>query len=198
MDIKTIEAYDQYAQAYDDQTAQFWEQFPKDFLDTFTRLAKGKVLDVGSGPGRDGILLQRYGLDVLCLDASKAMIDLCTQKGLPAIQGTFTDLPFENNAFDGAWAYTSLLHGTTSEAIIALQELKRVIKPEGFLGLGLIEGDTEEYRESEKIPLPRFFRYYQQKEVEDILGELGFQIVYTQKIRPGKRNYLHIIAKNSL
>jgi len=46
------------AKEYDDETIDFWEQFPRTFLEKFTKLSGKKILDVRSGPGRDGSLLQ--------------------------------------------------------------------------------------------------------------------------------------------
>jgi len=98
MDEKTIETYNQMAKEYDSETADFWERFPRTFFDKFARLVHGKVLDVGSGTGRDGALLEQKGLEVTCLDASEAMVKLCNEKGLEAVLGDFTSLPFNNLA----------------------------------------------------------------------------------------------------
>lgn len=47
MDAKTIDAYNQMAQKYDEETSDFWEKFPRTFLDEFAqRVAHGKILDV--------------------------------------------------------------------------------------------------------------------------------------------------------
>jgi SAM-dependent methyltransferase len=196
MDAKTIDAYNQMAQQYDDETANFWERFPRTFLDEFARLTKGTVLNIGSGPGRDGLLLQERGLDVLCFDASVTMANICTAKGLKAVVGDFNTLPFDNDAFDGVWAYTSLLHVPKTEIHIPLQEIKRVLKTNSFFGLGLIEGEGETYKANEKIPLPRLFSYYQKTEIENILHNLDFDIVYTEEFKPGKHWYLNLIAQN--
>ena len=61
MDEKTIKTYNQMAKEYEDETVDFWKRFPRTFFDKFAELVKGKVLDVGSGPGRDGLLLKERG-----------------------------------------------------------------------------------------------------------------------------------------
>ena len=196
MDDKTIYAYNQMAQKYDEETSDFWERFPRTFLDEFSRLTQGKVLDVGSGPGRDGLLLQRLGLEVLCFDASETMVNICRSKGLEAVAGDFNMLPFENASFDGVWAYTSLLHTPKNEILVPLREIKRVLKTNGIFGLGIIEGEGEEYKQSPKVTLPRLFGYYQKDEVEKILRELDFDVVYFEQFKPGKHDYLNFIAQN--
>lgn len=195
MDKKTIQTYDQIAEVYDTETIDFWARFPDALLDKFAELARGRILDVGSGPGRDGLLLQQRGLDVTCLDASQAMIAISQKRGLRSIQGDFNSLPFEDNYFDGAWAYTSLLHVPKAEVTKGLDEIKRVLKRGGILGLGLIEGDSEGYRESAGEHMPRWFSFYTKKEVESLLERNNFKIVYFDQIQPRSKNYLHFIAQ---
>ena len=108
-------------------------------MDKFARLAKGKVLDIGSGPGRDGLLLKDMGIEVICLDASEAMVKMCEEKGMEAVTGDFNSLTFRDSSFEGVWAYTSILHVPKSEVSDSLREIKRVLRQGGILGLGLIE-----------------------------------------------------------
>ena len=198
MDQQTIETYNQMAAEYDTETADFWDKFPHDFFDTFAASVSGPVLDVGSGPGRDGALLRDRGVAVTCLDASEAMVAMCRAKGLEAIVGDFMDLPFPDASFNGVWAYTSLLHVPKSEAHKALNEIKRVLVPGGVLGLGLIEGDNEEYRIGLKntgVTLPRWFSYYTKEELEKLLTEHGFAVTHFTNFKPNTRMYLNFIAK---
>lgn len=195
MDQKTIQTYNQMAKEYDDETIDFWERFPRTFFDKFAELVQGKILDVGSGPGRDGLLLKEKGLEVICLDASEAMIKLCEEKELESVVGDFVSMPFENNSFDGAWAYTSLLHISKADVSKAFDEINRVLKDDGILGLGLIEGDTEEYRESSGVNMPRWFSFYTKEEVEQLLTEHGFKVLYFEQFQPRSKNYLNFIAQ---
>lgn len=207
MDQKTIDTYNKMAKEYDDETIDFWDRFPRTFINKFAELTKGKVIDIGSGPGRDGLLLKEQGLEVICLDASQAMINLCEQKGLESVLGDFMAMPFDNNSFDGAWAYTSLLHIPKKDISKAFNEIHRVLKNDGVLGLGLIEGDTEGHRESfgarenkgykegSGLNMPRYFSFYTEDEINKILKNHGFKILYFEKIKPGSKNYLYFIAQ---
>jgi SAM-dependent methyltransferase len=114
MDIQTINTYNKMAFAYDNETVDFWDRFPKTIFDKFIELTKGRVLDVGSGPGRDGLILKNAGLDVVCIDASEEMVKLSLNRGLNSIVGDFNDLPFDNKSFDGIWGIHFTL--TCSEA----------------------------------------------------------------------------------
>jgi len=195
MDNTTIQTYNLMAQEYDDETADFWDRFPRTFFEKFTELSQGKILDVGSGPGRDGLILKENGLDVTCLDASEAMVKFCQAKGLRSVLGDFMAMPFADNSFDGAWAYTSLLHIPKADAPKAFSEIKRVLKDGGILGLGLIEGETEGYRESSGVGMPRWFSYFTREEVEGLLESNGFEIVYFEQFKPNSKNYLNFISQ---
>lgn len=195
MDEKTIHTYNQMAKEYDDQTVDLWEQFPRTFFDAFVERAQGSILDVGSGPGRDGLLFKEKGLEVTCLDASEAMVALCKEKGLRAIVGDFISMPFERDSFDTVWAYTSLLHISKKDISKALDEICRVLKNNGILGLALIEGDTEGYRESSGTNMPRWFSFYTKEEVEQFLAKHGFKVLHFEQFAIRSRNYLNFIAQ---
>lgn len=195
MDSKTIQAYNQQAQEYDTETIDFWDLFPRTFFDKFCQLVTGSVLDIGSGPGRDGLILKQNGLKVTCLDASAAMVEICKTRGLETVIGDFNNLPFSDQAFDGVWAYTSLLHVSKSEVPKVLLEIRRVLKNDGVFGLGLIEGEMEGYKISSSISMPRWFSFYTRSEVESLLDKFGFKIVYFEQFKPRSKNYLNFIAQ---
>jgi len=195
MDTKTIETYNQMALEYDAETTDFWNRFPHTIIDTFADVTHGRVLDVGSGPGRDGLILQQKGLDITCLDASSAMIELSASRGLESVVGDLCALPFLDESFNGVWAYTSLLHIPKAQVGTAFSEIARVLEKEGTFGLGLIEGDDELYRESSGMSQPRWFSYYQKAEVEELLRTHGFSIVYFEQFKPGSKNYLNFISR---
>ena len=155
-------------------------------------------MDVGSGPGRDGLLLKEKGLEMMCFDASEAMVKLCEEKGLESIVGDFMFIPFEDNSFDGAWAYTSLLHIPKVDVSKAFNEIRRILKDDGILGLGLIEGDTEEYKESAGVNMPRWFSFYTKEEIEKLLEKHNFKVLYFEQFQPRSKNYLNFIAQKQV
>jgi len=195
MDEQTITTYNELGKEYDEETKDFWENFPRTVVDAFVTSVRGKVLDIGSGPGRDGLILKTAGLDVVCLDASEAMVKISREKGLESILGDFNDLPFVDNSFDGVWAYTSLLHVPKARIGRPLREIVRVLKPGGMLGLGLIEGESELYRESSGVGKPRWFSFYTKDEIEKFLARYNFRVEHFETFTPGTKNYLNFIAR---
>lgn len=166
MDKITINTYNKIAEDYDEETKDFWLNFPNTLITSFVEKVSGdkKVLDMGSGPGRDALILQEKGLRVVCFDASKTMLELCKNKGLETVQGCMLSLPFEDKLFDAVWAYTSLLHLRKKDIDIAMNEINRVLKKNGIFSLGMIEGEKELYRESSGAGLARWFAFYKEKE----------------------------------
>lgn len=193
MDKQTIDTYNKMTKEYDDETVDFWDRFPRTFLDKFIELSEKKIIDVGSGPGRDGLLLQEAGKNVFCVDASEAMVRLSLERGLHSTLAGFDNLPFENESFDGVWSYTALLHIPKKSIDTPLEEILRVLKPSGIFALGLIEGDTEGYKESSGVDMPRWFSFYQKDEVIDLCKKHGFELVYFETFKPRSKNYLNFI-----
>lgn len=185
------------AQEYDDETVDFWEQFPRAFIDTFAKLSGTTILNVGSGPGRDGLLLQQTGKEVICVDASEAMVKLSSERGLQSILADFDALPFEDGTFDGVWSYTALLHIPKSAIDVPLEEIRHVLKPSGIFALGLIEGNTEEYKERSGIGMPRWFSFYQKDEVVALCAKHGFELVHFETYKPRSKNYMNFIFRKN-
>ena len=196
MDKITIDTYNKMAIDYDNETADFWQLFPRSIIKEFgDRVKGGKILDVGSGPGRDALLLQDFGCEVTCLDASVKMVEMCKEKGLNAIEGDFMNIPFADKTFQGVWAYTSLLHIPKKDIGNAFEEICRVLKVGGFLGLGLIEGSGELYRNSSGVDQPRYFAFYSREEIEKLLSDFGFEIIHFDSFAPRSKKYLNFVAK---
>lgn len=193
MDRQTVDTYNKMAKEYDNETAIFWNLFPKTFLDTFVELSGEKIIDIGSGPGRDGLLLKQVGKDIVCVDASEAMIKISSERGLPSLLASFESLPFQENFFDGVWSYTTLLHIPKKSIHAPLREIFRVLKPSGIFALGLIEGDTEEYRESSGVNTLRWFSFYKKDEVINLCQQHNFELIHFETFKPKTKNYLNFI-----
>lgn len=98
------------------------------------------IVDVGCGDGYGSWKLANHGFAVTGVDLSEEMInrakerDLCDN--LSFVQGDLTELPFEDHSFSLAMAINAL--EWTKVPSDALNELKRVIKNEGLLLVGIL------------------------------------------------------------
>lgn len=198
MNKNTINTYDKIAEKYDVETLDFWDIFPRTFLNNFISLSKNKIVDVGSGSGRDGLIFQEAGKEVFCVDASETMIQISSNKGLKSFLAEFDKLPFEDSSIDGVWSYTALLHVPKNDIKYALNEIFRILKLGGVFALGLIEGDTEGYINSAGEDMPRWFSFYKKEEVVDLCKMHGFELVYFESFKPHSRVYLNLIFKKTI
>jgi|GEM_PF-4301817 len=99
MDEATIEAYNSQAKRYDEETRDFWEQFPRVIIDKFTEeLGTAKILDIDCGPCGDAVIFRDLGLEVVCLDASRKMVEMARDKGFEAFEADLLSLPFHDAA----------------------------------------------------------------------------------------------------
>jgi len=189
----TIATYDKYADVYDKEVVDFWNNFPRDFIETFVSTLTGKrVLDLGSGSGRDAVLLRDCGLEVVCVDASKAMTDITTKLGFESHLASFSELDFPTSSFDGIWAYTSLIHISKNEARNVIAKLHTLLKPSGAFAIGVIEGNTAGMVERKTMPgAMRYFKNYHKDELRQLVEPIGFTLKYETDYQPHNSVYLN-------
>ncbi len=192
MDQATIQTYNKYAKAYDDEVTTFWNNFPKTTINEFCKRLGGKrILDLGSGSGRDALILKNEGLDVICCDGSIEMVKITQQLGFKTIESDFNNLMLDDSSFDGVWSYTSLLHIKKEEVKEVLKKVYKSIKPGGVFLIGLIEGVFEGEVERENMPgEKRFFRYYKENEIREMVEKEGFKFEFQERYSPHSKTYL--------
>lgn len=192
-DKDTIAAYDQFAEAYDNTVIDFWKNFPTEIMDMLVTETPGKkLLDLGSGSGRDALLLKGRGFNVTCADGSKSMVAMTEKLGFASVLCDFNDLPFDDASFDSVWAYTSLIHIPIEEVRTVLTKVHDMLKPNGTFVFGAIEGDSSAERvEHRTMPgASRYFRYYQYNELTELVASFGFTFVMGSVYTPGHHSYL--------
>ncbi len=101
-------------------------------LEVLGPMARDKdVLEVGVGTG----LIMRGIADtartLVGLDISAGMLAPAAERGFRVIQGSATELPFEEERFDLVYSFKVLAH--VPEIRKALQEMTRVLRPGGYL-----------------------------------------------------------------
>lgn len=178
--------YDQNAEAYAAQTAELLpiealERFASEVTDPARALAAVRVLDAGCGSGRDAAWLQSRGFVVDAIDASAALCERARQRfGVDARPLSMLDLDAVG-AYDGVWASASLVHMVRDDAVRALYNLARSVRPGGVLYLSVKEGDGEGLDR-----LGRFFRYWHLDDVLAALAEAapGAAVLRTWSNRP--------------
>lgn len=192
MDQATIQTYNKYYKIYDQEVFDFWNNFPKTTVNEFCkRLGDKRILDLGSGSGRDALILKNQGLNVVCCDASIEMIKITKGLGFESIESDFNNLKLKENSFGGIWAYTSLLHIKKDEVKKVLKKIYKSIRPNGVFLIGLIEGVFEGKIEKENMPgEKRYFKYYEENEIREMMEEVGFKFEFQERYKPHSKTYL--------
>jgi ubiquinone/menaquinone biosynthesis C-methylase UbiE len=141
------QGYDQVAEHYAERFINELDHKPGDraLLDRFVGLTrgKGKVCDIGTGPGQVAAYLYSRGLDVFGIDLSLRMVAQAI-KAHPQItfrQGDMRHLDLTDNSLAGITAFYCIIHIPRAEVTAVLRELRRVLQPGGILLLSFHEGN---------------------------------------------------------
>jgi SAM-dependent methyltransferase len=138
-----IAAYDAHAADREEVGEPDWrDDIRADFV---ARLGPApRLLEVGAGVGFTARWFHDAGIDVIATDLSPANVELIRAKGVPAQVRDMADLRFPEEAFDGVWAASCLMHIPTSGIGTVLSEVRRVLIPGGWLWAGTWGGPTTE------------------------------------------------------
>jgi len=92
-----------------------------------------KVLDVGCGKGRylNNLIVDNPDINYYGVDISSSVLDYIVDKRISTRLGSLTNIPFEDDFFDIAFACESLEHSIDIKA--SIKELARVVKPGGHI-----------------------------------------------------------------
>ncbi|EOP56376.1 methyltransferase [Bacillus cereus VDM053] len=175
-----------------DNDAEFWNQNSQEMWDSGSRSTiipffeqyvekEAQVLDIGCGDGYGTYKLSVTGYKAVGVDLSEVMIQKGKERGegsnLSFIKGDFSALPFENEQFEAIMAINSL--EWTEEPLQALNEIKRVLKKDGYACIAIL-GPTAKPRENS------YSRLYGKDvvcntmmpwEFEQLAKEQGFEVV---------------------
>jgi SAM-dependent methyltransferase len=116
------------------------------------------------------------------------MVRLCQEKGLNARLMDMVDLDFPDDSFDAVYALNSLLHLPKAELPIVLQDIRRVLRPNGLFFLGVYGGyDFEGIWELDSYDPKRFFSFHSDERLKQVVTE-QFTLLSFKQIVPGDNN----------
>ena len=135
-----------------------------------------RILDLGCGTGLElGYYYEMVPTAAVTgIDLAPGMLEALRkkfpEKALILIQGSYFDVPFQENAFDAAVSVESLHHFTKAEKIPLYAKLRRALKPGGFFILtDYFAGSDEEeqsrreellrLRKEQKLPDEEFYHF---------------------------------------
>lgn len=160
------------------------------FLEHLPRGAR--VLDVGSGSGRDACAFEALGHRVTALEPSTALAARLRER----LRGEVIPATVESlevvDAFDGVWACASLLHVPAVATRDALTRLRRALVAGGVLYASYKRGDGERWESG------RFFNDQTRASIEGLLTEVGFERARTWETRDARPDRADTVWVNAL
>ena len=126
--------------------------------------------EVGCGAGRDGLALVGSGCAYTGVDLSPAAVRICRERGLAAVEGSATDLPFAPDSFDAVWSMSTLMHLPGDGFTLAIHELSRVARRGAIVEIGVWGHTTNREWTS---PDGRYFNHRTDDQLHDELQALG-------------------------
>ncbi len=149
---------------------------------------KTTLLDIGAGAGYYGKYFKDKGIHVSCIDFSKQMIIYCLEKGLDAYVMDFYNIDFQGQMFDAAWALNTLLHVPKNSFEEVLINIRRTLRPNGLLYIGVYGGLNSEGIWKDDFYKPkRFFSFYENQDIKNIVKKF-FKVEEFSVISLEKRN----------
>ncbi|MEV0394028.1 class I SAM-dependent methyltransferase [Polymorphospora rubra] len=191
----TRDAYDSMAVDYAEWLRTDMDERPLDrallaaFAERVRATGNLSVADVGCGPGRVTILLDRLGLDAFGVDLSPGMVAVArrTYPGLRFEVGSMLALDLPDASLGGLLAYYSIIHVPWELRPAVFAEFRRVLAPGGQLMLAFQVGDDRnDHTEAFGRPVDLSFHRQRPEEVADLLRDAGFALwTTTVKQREG-------------
>jgi SAM-dependent methyltransferase len=146
------------------------------YLAQLKREGVDSVLEIGSGPGRDGEAFAAAGLAYTGVDLAPESVNVCRSLGLDARVASALDLPFDDATFEAGWTMSTLLHVADEDLDSALAEIVRVLRPGAPLAIGLWGdqiGGERLWQDGTSFGPPRFFSIRTDDVVRDKLQRHG-------------------------
>lgn len=186
----TVRAYDLDAVAYAEASPAMPASVRADLADLAVRLGAGaRVLEVGSGGGRDALAMEELGLRVRRTDVTPGFVALLREQGHAAdlLDLLVDDLDPPEGLYDAVWANASLLHVARADLATVLARLAVVTRVGGLLRMSLKEGDGDAWSTHGSVRRPRHFTYWRAGDLTSVVEASGWRDVAIRAGVPGRR-----------
>jgi SAM-dependent methyltransferase len=153
--------------------------FDREQLDRLAELAEGIICDIGCGPGHVAAYLHGRGAAVLGIDISPGMVAEAQRlnPGLEFRQGSMSALDVPDETWGAIAAFYSIIHIPRDQMVATLSELKRLLRPGGYLLLAFHLGQQTVHADDMwGIPVSIDFHFLDRVEMEGWLAAAGFTI----------------------
>ena len=159
---------------------------------------EGPILDCGSGgPNPKQALFVTLGFDTIGIECSEERIEMAQNfakqhnLNLNIQLGDMRELSFDSNFFGHIYSWNTIFHMSKEDCQKAINEMIRVLKPEGLCFVNFLSIDAEYYGDGEEENLGEFVKIYDNEKVKhtffkdnepDMFFEnLNVEILYKEK-----------------
>jgi len=169
---KIAQEYDAY---YKTEQGKLVDELEKQAIGQLLAPVKaGRLLEIGCGTGHWTAFFSGRDFQITAIDVSDAMLNLARQKQISNVSFMEADvlqLPFPDRCFDQVAAITALeFCGNIKQAFA---EMKRVLKPGGWLVAGCLNADSTLGKIKGQDPVFQHGHFMSKVELEKHLSTIG-------------------------
>ncbi|MFO7791983.1 MAG: class I SAM-dependent methyltransferase [Candidatus Saliniplasma sp.] len=195
---RASKTFDEIADHFDKTRYRPWDEVVE-----FLQSINGKIIDLGCGNGRHSLEAKELGLEFICLDVSRKLLDIAKDKtgnDGEYVRSGLKRLPFKSNTFDNA-LFIAAIHHLSQGRVESLKESKRILKEGGRIMISSWSREQERWDldedESETfVPwhkrngsiVSRYYYLYRLDELADDVKESGLKIL--KKFKSEGNNYI--------
>jgi SAM-dependent methyltransferase len=183
-DRDTVRSYDKFAAQYAAEAAAMPGWVATE-IDAFVSElgGSGRVLEIGSGGGRDALALEKRGISVRRTDISKGFVDLLREGGFEAdlldpLTDDLADPRRPGVPYDGIWACACLIHVARQDFGTVVGRLAAATRTGGRLHVSVREGDGEDVSTHGSAAAPRRYveTYWREPALRSALTDAGWVV----------------------
>lgn len=173
----TLQSYDSNVEAYVAGTPTQVSGVFKTWIDATLAFMQQdvRIIEIGSAFGRDAAYIESQGFKVERTDATQGFVTLLQEQGYEARSFNVLTDAFEGS-YDLIYASAVFLHFTPTEFAQVLAKIHQSLTSQGILSFSVKVGTGEQW-ETAKLGSPRYFCYWTQEALAELLHEVGFELV---------------------
>lgn len=150
----------------------------EDFAASFVE--RGRIADLGCGPGRVAAFLADRGVDVVGIDLSLRLLQLGRRAHprIPVAVGSLSALPLADGSVDGVVCWYSIIHSAPDQLDAVFAEIARVLPVRGSLLVAFQAGAGERVHRTDVQGTPVSLTNYRH-DLDDVVRRLqtaGFEV----------------------
>ena len=192
--IETLRTYEDHADQYAERTPTARSSLVDELIALTT--PGHRVLELGTGPGRDASALEEAGLIVDRTDGAAAFVDRLRADGYDARVVNFFADDF-GGLYDAVFANAVLLHVPRARLGGVLRVARRATRTGGVLIASFKKGSDAAWS-TKKLDGRRYFTYWLEDDVTAVLSDAGWSPIRVAETTPdlSAERWITVVARN--